>query len=117
MAYTLASAGHWAFAEGDFEPAMALLTESLEMLDRIGYEDGKGVADHTDRHRRARWSGDDDPEIRDLLLDARRRFIEIGETYGQSHADMLLGTFKELDPEIRAEFRDRDDRARPAPGR
>ena len=82
---------------------MALLTESLEMCDRIGYEDGKAWPTTLIAQAR-RWSGDDDPDIRDLLLDARRRFIEIGETYGQTHVDMLLGTFKEFDPEIRAEF-------------
>lgn len=103
LAYALARAGHFAFATGDFEPAMAMLGESLEVCDRIGYEDGKAWPITLIAQAR-RWSGDDDPEIRDLLLDARRQFIEIGETYGQTHADMLLGTFTEFDPEIRAEF-------------
>jgi hypothetical protein len=31
-----------------------------------------------------------------MLLDARRRFEVLGETYGQIHADMLLGGFAEL---------------------
>jgi hypothetical protein len=103
LAYTLARAGHFAFASGDFEPAMAMLTESLEICDRIGYEDGKAWPVTLIAQAR-RWSGDDDPEIRTQLLDARRRFAEIGETYGQTHVDMLLGTFAELDQEVRAEF-------------
>ena len=43
-----------------------------------------------------RWSGDDSPEVTETLLDARRRFLDMGEPYGQLHSDMILGTIREL---------------------
>ncbi len=51
-----------------------------------------------------RWSGDPDPEIREQFLEARRRFIEMGESYGQIHADMILTTFTEFAIEERIRF-------------
>ncbi|MEN8114457.1 MAG: hypothetical protein ABFS21_08705, partial [Actinomycetota bacterium] len=48
-----------------------------------------------------RWSGDHSPDVPEMLLDARRRFAEIGEPYGQLHTDMVLGTIRELPVEER----------------
>ncbi len=95
LAFGLARAGHMAFAGGDGQAAMPLLYESLELCDRIGFEDGKAWPVVLIAQAR-RWSGDGGPEVREMLLDARRRFIESGETYGQIHTDMLLTAFKEF---------------------
>jgi predicted ATPase len=103
LAYGLARGGHWAFALGDGPTAMAMLGESLDICDRIGYEDGKAWPTALTAQAR-RWSGDTDPEIRDLFLQARRRFMEMGETYGQIHADMILTSFLEFPLEERLRF-------------
>jgi predicted ATPase len=103
LAYALARGGHWAFGVGKGEAATGMLHESLEICDRIGYEDGKAWPTVLIAQAR-RWSGDTDPEIRDLFLEARRRFIEMGESYGQIHADMILVTFREFSIEERLRF-------------
>ncbi len=103
IAFGLARAGHWAFAGGDGPRGVALLQESLELCEEIGFEDGKAWPTVLLAQAR-RWSGDERPEVREMLLDARRRFVETGETYGQIHADMLLGSCQEFPPEERLSF-------------
>ena len=103
VAYGLARAGHLALATGDGEGAMAHLTESLALCERSGFEDGKAWPLVLVAQAR-RWGGDPSPEVREMILDARRRFAELGETYGQTHADMLLGGFTELGPDERLRF-------------
>ena len=94
LAYALARRGHHAFASGDFPTAMATLQESLDWCQKIGYDDGTAWPITLIAQAR-RWSGEENPEIRDMLEDGRRRFIAMGEIYGQVHADMVLGTLYE----------------------
>ena len=103
LAYGLARAGHWAFASGDGERAVAMLQQSLARCESSGFEDGKAWPIVLLAQAR-RWSGDEDPEVREMLLDARRRFVENGESYGQIHADMLLSAFQEFPAEQRRQF-------------
>ena len=103
VAYALARAGHWAFATGDGARGVGLLQESLALCDEIGFEDGKPWPIVLLAQAR-RWSGDGSPEVREMFLDARRRFVEVGETYGQIHADMLLSASDEFPVEERARF-------------
>jgi tetratricopeptide (TPR) repeat protein len=91
LAYALARRGHHAFASGDFPTAMATLQESLDVCQKIGYDDGTAWP-ITLLAQARRWSGEESPEIREMLEDGRRRFIAMGEVYGQVHADMVLGT-------------------------
>jgi len=91
LAYALARRGHVAFVSGDFPTAMATLSESLALCQKIGYEDGTAWP-ITLLAQARRWSGEENPEIRDMLEDGRRRFIAMGEVYGQVHADMILAT-------------------------
>ncbi len=103
IAYGLARAGHWAFAGGDGARGVALLQDSMALCEEIGFEDGKAWPTVLLAQAR-RWSGDESPEVREMLLDARRRFVETGEAYGQIHADMLLGSCQEFPPEERLRF-------------
>ena len=79
------------------------MQEALALCDEIGFEDGKAWPIVLLAQAR-RWSGDESPEVREMLLDARRRFVETGETYGQIHADMLLGSCYEFPPQERLRF-------------
>ncbi len=103
IAYGLARAGHWAFASGDGANGVALLQESLTWCESSGFEDGKAWPIVLLAQAR-RWTGDESGEVREMFLDARRRFIETGESYGQIHADMLLGASYEFPPEERLRF-------------
>lgn len=103
LAYALARAGHWAFASGAGEKALDLLSESLAICDRIGYRVGEAWPTVLIAQAR-RWAGDTSPEVRDMFLDARRQFVEIGELYGQVHADMILSSFTEFAVEERHRF-------------
>lgn len=103
LAYGCARAGHWSFILGDHERGMALLTESLATCERAGFEDGMAWPTALIAQARS-WSGDASPEVRTMLLDARRRFAELGETYGQIHTDMLLTAFDEFALEERLGF-------------
>ena len=103
IAYGLARVGHWAFALGDGEAGMAHLKESITLCERIGFDGGVAWPLVLIAQAR-RWSGDDSPDVREMLLDARRRFRELGESYGQIHADMLLSGFTAFDPEERLGF-------------
>jgi len=103
VAYALARSGHWAFATGDGARGVALLQASLALCDEIGFEDAKPWPIVLLAQAR-RWSGDASPEVREMFLDARRRFIEIGEAYGQIHADMLLSASYEFPVEERLRF-------------
>jgi len=103
IAYGLARAGHWAFAGGDGANAVAMLQESLARCESSGFEDGKAWPIVLLAQAR-RWAGDESAEVREMFLDARRRFIETGEPYGQIHTDMLLGASYEFPPEERLRF-------------
>ena len=103
IAFGLARAGHWAFASGDGGRGVSLLQESLALCDEIGFDDGKAWPTVLLAQAR-RWSGDESAEVREMLLDARRRFVETAETYGQIHADMLLGSCQEFPPQERLRF-------------
>ena len=95
LAYGLARGGHWAFVGGEGESAIAMLSESLEICERIGFEAGTAWPVVLIAQAR-RWSGDESPEVTEMLLDARRRFVQMGEPYGQLHTDMVLTTIREI---------------------
>ena len=95
LAYALARGGHWAFGQGDAEAGLALLSESLEICDRIAYEDGKAWPVVLIAQARL-WIGDESDEVESMLLEARRRFSEMEEPFGQIHADMLIGRADKL---------------------
>jgi predicted ATPase/DNA-binding SARP family transcriptional activator len=89
LAYALARRGHLAFSVGDVPTALALLQESLEICDRIGYEEGAAWP-LTLLGQARLWGGDESDEVREMLEEGRRRFIAIGDTYGQVHANMFI---------------------------
>ena len=95
LAYALARGGHWAFVGGEGESAITMLSESLQICQRIGYDNGAAWPTVLIAQAR-RWSGDESPEVPEMLLDARRRFVEMGEPYGQLHSDMVLSTISEF---------------------
>ncbi len=95
LAYALARGGHWAFVGGEGESAIAMLSESLQICELIGYDDGTAWPIVLIAQAR-RWSGDESSEVTEMLLDARRRFVEMGEPYGQLHTDMLLCGIREI---------------------
>ena len=95
LAYGLARSGHWAFVGGEGESAIAMLSESLDICERIDFGDGRAWPTVLIAQAR-RWSGDESPEVPEMLLDARRRFVEMGEPYGHLHADMVLSTISEF---------------------
>ena len=107
LAYALARRGHVAFVSGDGPTAMAMLRESLDICQRIGYADGTAWP-ITLLAQARRWSGDESPEIKDMLEDGRVRFIAMGEIYGQAHADMILTTLYEEGDDIQASILRRD---------
>jgi tetratricopeptide (TPR) repeat protein len=82
LAYALARRGHVAFSVGDVPTALALLQESLEIC---------GTAWPLTLLAQARlWGGDESDEVRHMLEEGRRRFIAIGDTFGQMHANMFI---------------------------
>jgi tetratricopeptide (TPR) repeat protein len=89
LAYVLTRRGHVAFATGDFATAMSALQESLEMCREIGYHEGTAWP-LTLLGQARLFSGEESPEVRDMLEEGRRRFIAMDEVYGQVHADMIL---------------------------
>ena len=89
LAYALARRGHLAFSVGDIPTALELLQESLEICDRIGYEEGAAWPLALLGQARL-WGGDESDEVRGLLEEGRRRFIAIGDTFGQLHANMFI---------------------------
>jgi tetratricopeptide (TPR) repeat protein len=89
LAYALARRGHLAFSVGDVPTALGLLQESLEICDRIGYEDGAAWP-LTLLGQARLWGGDESDEVRGMLEEGRRRFIAIGDTFGQMHANMFI---------------------------
>jgi len=90
LAYALARKGHGAFLSGDGPTGVAMLQESLDVCQRIGYEDGTAWPMTLFAQARL-WSGDEGPEMRAMAEEGRERFIAMGEVYGQAHADMILG--------------------------
>ncbi len=102
LAYALARRGHLAFSVGDVPTALALLSESLETCERIGY--GEGTAWPLTLLGQARlWGGDESEEVRHMLEEGRRRFITVGDTFGQVHANMFIPNVG--DPGIDAKLR------------
>jgi hypothetical protein len=89
LAYALARRGHLAFSVGDVPNALALLQESLEICGRIGYEEGAAWP-LTLLGQARLWGGDESDEVRGMLEEGRRRFVAIGDTYGQMHANMFI---------------------------
>jgi hypothetical protein len=69
LAFALARDGHWACIGGDDESSIAMLSESLEICDRIGFDDGRAWPTLLIAQAR-RWSGDDSPEVPEMLLEA-----------------------------------------------
>ncbi len=89
LAYALARRGHLAFSVGEIPAAVALLRESLDTCDRIGFDDGRAWPLTLLAQARL-WGGDESDEVRSMLAEGRRLFIEIGDTYGQIHATTFL---------------------------
>jgi tetratricopeptide (TPR) repeat protein len=89
LAYALARRGHLAFSVGDVPTALELLQESLEICGRIGYEEGAAWPLTLIGQARL-WAGDESDEVREMLEEGRRRFIAIGDAYGQMHANMFI---------------------------
>jgi len=94
LAYALARRGHLAFSVGDVPAALEVLQTSLEICIRIGYTDGTAWPLSLLAQARL-WSGDESPEVRRMFEQSRERFIAMGETYGQAHADMFLSNLGE----------------------
>jgi len=89
VAYALARRGHLAFSVGDVPTALAMLQESLETCDRIGYDEGTAWPLTLLAQARL-WGGDESDEVRHMLEEGRLRFIAIGDTFGQMHANMFI---------------------------
>ncbi|MFW2380794.1 MAG: hypothetical protein ACN4GZ_03470, partial [Acidimicrobiales bacterium] len=89
LGYALARRGHLAFSVGDVPTALGLLQESLEICDRVGYEEGAAWP-LTLLGQARLWGGDESDEVRTMLEEGRRRFISIGDTFGQMHANMFI---------------------------
>jgi predicted ATPase/DNA-binding SARP family transcriptional activator len=115
LAYALARRGHVALVSGDAPTAMAMLQESLDICQTIGYADGAAWPVTLFAQAR-RWSGDESPEIKDMLKDGRERFIAMGEIYGQVHADIVLSTFDEEGDDFRLRYSEEMVRLGEQPG-
>ncbi len=115
LAYALARRGHVAFVSGDGPTAMAMLQESLDICQRIGYADGTAWP-VTLLAQARRWSGDESPEIKDMLEDGRTRFVAMGEIYGQVHADIILSTLYEEGDDFRLRYSEEMVRLGEQPG-
>jgi hypothetical protein len=81
--------GHLAFSVGDVPRALVLLQESLEICGRIGYEGGAAWPLTLLGEARL-WGGDEGDEVLGMLEEGRRRFIAIGDTFGQMHANTFI---------------------------
>ena len=92
-----------AFLGGDGPIGMAMLKESLDVCQRIGYDDGTAWPITLFAQARL-WSGDEGPEMRAMAEEGRERFIAMGEIYGQAHADMILGMPHTDDLEYRLRY-------------
>ncbi|MEA3510947.1 MAG: hypothetical protein U9R51_05880 [Actinomycetota bacterium] len=115
LAYALARRGHVAFVNGDSPTAMAMLQESFDICQRIGYADGTAWP-VTLLAQARRWSGDESPEVKDMLEDGRTRFIAMGEIYGQIHADIILTTLYEEGDDFRLRYAEEMVRLGEQPG-
>ncbi len=103
LSYALARGGHAAFSKGDGVTGMTMLQESIDLCHEIGYDDGLAWP-ITLLAQARRWSGEVGDAIREDLEEGRRRFIGIGEAYGQGHADMLLASMYEEGVDYRLRF-------------
>ncbi len=86
---SLARRGHLAFSVGDVPTALALLQESLGTCNQIGYEEGTAWP-LTLLGQARLWGGDESDEVRHMLEEGRRRFVAVGDPYGQMHANMFI---------------------------
>ncbi len=66
-----------------------MLQESLQICDRIGYDEGAAWP-LTLLGQARLWAGDESDEVRTMLEDGRRLFIAIGDPFGQMHANMFI---------------------------
>jgi predicted ATPase/DNA-binding SARP family transcriptional activator len=89
LAYALSRSGHFAFSVGEVPRALEELEESLDICRRVGFEDGTAWPLTLLAQARL-WAGDESDEVRLMLEEGRRRFIAIGDTYGQMHANMFI---------------------------
>jgi predicted ATPase/DNA-binding SARP family transcriptional activator len=90
LAYAHARKGHWAFGRGDIPTAMSSLTSSIEICDRIGYQEGKAWPMVLVGQARA-WADDTSDEVYEMLLTAKELFAATGDNYGVVHAGMVIG--------------------------
>ena len=96
LAYAHVRRGHWAFGRGDIPTAMESLPLSLEICERIGYQEGKAWPMVLIGQAR-RWGDDDSAEVFDMLLAAKALFVATNDASGQVHAGMVLETFLNRD--------------------
>ncbi|MDX5380492.1 MAG: hypothetical protein LPK92_06515, partial [Actinomycetes bacterium] len=89
LAYALARRGHAGLLSGDSAGAIAALRESLETCERIGDDDGRAWPVTLLAQARL-WGGDGGDEVRTMFAEGRRRFLGMGDTYGQIHATTFL---------------------------
>jgi len=115
LAYALARRGHVAFVSGDGPTALTALQESLSLSERIGFDDGTAWP-ITLLAQARRWSGDESSEIPAMLEEGRRRFVAMGEVYGQVHADMILATLDGESLDFRLRFSEEMVRLGERPG-
>ena len=115
LAYALARAGHASLSVGRGPEALAQLTESIDVCREIGYDEGLAWP-ITLLAQARRWAGEVADEIREDIEDGRRRFIEIGETYGQAHADLLLASMYESGVDYRLRYAEEMVELAQAPG-
>jgi predicted ATPase/DNA-binding SARP family transcriptional activator len=115
LAYALARRGHLAFSVGDVPTAFALLQESLETCERIGY--AEGTAWPLTLLGQARlWGGDESDEVRGMLEEGRRRFIAVGDTYGQMHANMFIPNVGDQGVDVQLRYAEESMRLADEPG-
>ena len=115
LAYLLARRGHVEFLGGDGPAGIAKLEESLEVCQRIGYDDGTAWPMTLLAQARL-FFGDEGPEIRAMAEEGRERFIAMGEVYGQAHADMILGMPHTEDLDYRLRYAEEMVRLSELPG-
>jgi predicted ATPase/DNA-binding SARP family transcriptional activator len=99
LAYALARRGHLAFSVGDVPGAIELLQESLDTCELIGYQDGTAWP-LTLLGQARLWGGDEGDEVVRMLDEGRLRFIAVGDTFGQMHANMFRQNVGDRGPEV-----------------
>jgi predicted ATPase len=103
LAYSLARRGHLAFSVGDVPTALELLEKSLAICGRIGYDEGAAWP-LTLLGQARLWAGDESDEVRGMLEEGRRRFIAVGDTFGQMHANMFIPNVGDQPAEVQLRY-------------